>query len=620
MSTSTGARTAPHVLLDAAALSGCRRRVHLDHDPSVIDAPRALPDPAIEQRRADAAAHRVRVGELLAGTWGADWASVWPGGAAGPVAGAAGAVAAANGADPAANRADPTGTGVDPVTSGARPAATGGAGPGARAGSRAERAARTAELVTAGAPMIWGAVLPLDGDRRGTAELLVRVPTGGYVPVLVVRRRITDPGEGARTTAVTDPWPQRARHDPDRKVRSQPRDLLALAQLTRLLEIAGWAPGESGPRHGGVIGLDADVVVWHDLRAGHWPGGRSTLEEYDARFADRSAVARAAVTGAPALAAPSRITECRRCPWWPTCEAELTRTDDVSLVAHGETGRLLREAGVGTVAALAALDPAAPPAALVGPLPGPPFTDLVALARARRAGLAVARRVPEVPVPRADVEVDVDMESFGEAGAYLWGVLLNFPGGRRDGDPEPGYRAFATWQPLPTSDEGRSFGEFWTWLTGIRESAAASGRTFAAYCYNEQAENRWMLASAQRFPGIAGVPTEAEVRAFIEDPCWVDLYGVVSTWFLCAQGKGLKKIAPAAGFAWRDPEAGGENSMRWYRDAVALDGGAPDPAQRERLLGYNTDDVLATHALREWMSSARVREVPLVSELRDPDV
>ncbi|MEJ8281346.1 TM0106 family RecB-like putative nuclease [Pseudonocardia spirodelae] len=596
MSTSTGPRTAPRVLLDAAALSGCRRRVHLDHDPGASGSPRALPDPAIEQRRADAAAHRARIGDLLAATWGADWASTWPGGASGPAA----TVAA-------------PGAAVPPEA-----AAADGEVSGPPAGSRAARAARTAELVAAGAPLVWGAVLPLDGDRRGTAELLIRTPAGGYVPLLVVRRRVTDPGEGARTTAVGDPWPQRARPDPDRKVRAQPRDLLALAQLTRLLEAAGWAPPASAPRLGGVIGLDADVVVWHDLRAGHWPGGRDTLQEYDARFADRAAVARAAAAGGPALAAPSRITECRRCPWWPTCEAELEQVDDVSLVAHGETARLLRESGVGTVAGLAALDPAAPPAELTGSLPGPPFADLVALARARRHGLAVARRVPRVPVPRADVEVDVDMESFGESGAYLWGALLSLPGGARDGDPEPGYRAFATWDPLPTRDEGRSFGEFWTWFTGVRAAALASGRTFAAYCYNEQAENRWMIASAQRFAGMPGVPAEAEVREFVADPCWVDLYGVVSTWFLCAQGKGLKKIAPAAGFSWRDPEAGGENSMRWYRDAVALDGGEPDPVQRERLLGYNTDDVLATRALREWMSSERVLSVPLVTELRDP--
>ncbi len=555
--------TARSVLLDASALTRCRRRVHLDHDPSAVDAERALPDPAAELRRADAEQHRAQVGAVLAGASGASWHEVGPDGPA------------------------------------------------------AQRAERTAELVAARAPLIWGAVLPVDraAGRRGSADLLVRRPGGGYVPLLVVGRRITDPGDGARTTAVTDPWPQRARTDPDRKVRSQPRDLIALAGLTRMLETAGWAPPAAAGRAGGVIGMDADVVVWHDLQAGHWPGGRDSLAEYDARFADRRAVAEAAAAGRPALAEPSRITECRRCPWWPTCERALEAADDVSLVAHGETARLLRGAGVGTVAALARLDPAGPPAELPVPLPGPPFSDLVALARARGSGRTVLRRVESVPVRRADVEVDVDMESFGEAGAYLWGALLTYPGGRRDGDPEPGYRGFATWHPVPTPDEGRSFGEFWTWLTAVRADAAASGRTFAAYCYNEQAENRWMLASADRFAGVPGVPSTEEVQAFVAGPDWVDLFGVVSAWFLCTHGKGLKKIAPAAGFAWRDPDAGGENSMRWYRDAVGMDGAEPDPLQRERLLAYNADDVAATHALRVWMSSEAMREVPLASEM-----
>ena len=110
----------------------------------------------------------------------------------------------------------------------------------------------------------------------------------------------------------------------------------------------------------------------------------------------------------------------------------------------------------------------------------------------------------------------------------------------------------------------------------MRARAAATGRTFAAYCYNAQAENRWLLASAQRFAGRPGVPALAEVEAFVADPSWIDLYAVVSEWFLCAHGKGLKRIAPVAGFAWRDPEASGENSMRWYRDAVGMDGAAPD--------------------------------------------
>lgn len=549
------------VSLDAAALTRCRRRIHLDHDPLAAAATRALPDPALEQRRADAAEHRVRIGEALAAATGPSWTAV--------------------------------------------------AGELSR-----ERIAATADAVAADAPLIWGAVLPdVEGaGRRGGAELLVRLPGGGYIPIIVVRHRVTDPGEGAVTSGPLQPWPRFGHPDQTRKVRSHPRDLLRLAHLHRMLRGAGWGPSDDQlhAHHGGVIGMDADVIVWHDLKAGHWPGARSTLAEYDARFADRMAVAAAAAVGAPALAEPSRVNECRHCPWWPTCEAVLTSAQDVSLVVRGEMAVALRESGVNTVAELAALDPAGE-----SPVPAPPqpFADAVAMARAWQRGLSVVRRVPRVAVLRADVEVDIDMESFGESGAYMWGALLSHPGGRQEGDEPDGYRAFATWDPVPTPDEARSFAAFWGWLSGVRARAAATGRTFAAFCYNEQAENRWLLASAQRFASMPAVPPLAEVEAFIADPCWVDLFAVVDEWFLCAHGKGLKRVAPAAGFTWKDPEASGENSMRWYRDAVGMDGEPPDAAQRERLLAYNADDVAATHALRCWMTSPAIERVPLASAL-----
>jgi predicted RecB family nuclease len=550
------------VVLDAAATSRCRRRVHLDHDPAATWAPRARPDPALQQRRADSAVHRSRIGERLAAATGPAWHEV------------------------------------------------------AGSGSTPERIAATAAAVAAEAPLIWGAVLPeADGaGRRGGAELLVRLPGGGYLPIIVVRHRITDPGEGALTSSLLEPWPALARPDPERRVRSQPRDLLRLAHLNRMLHAAGWAApaAHEHGEHGGVIGLDADVIAWHHLGSGHWPGDRSTLAEYDARFADRRAVASAAAAGAAALAQPSRVTECRHCPWWPRCEVELERGQDVSLVVRGETAVALRAVGVRTVGGLAALDPAAgPPVPELGPL----FPDMVVQARAWLRGLPVVRRVPRVPVPRADVEVDVDMESFGESGAYLWGALLRHPGGRRPGDDLDGYRAFATWEPVPTADEARSFAAFWSWFAGVRARTAATGRSFAAYCYNAQAENRWLLASAQRFAGRPGVPELAEVERFIVDPSWIDLYAVVSDWFLCAHGKGLKRIAPVAGFAWRDPEASGENSMRWYRDAVGMDGAAPDADQRSRLLEYNADDVAATATLRDWMTSDAIEMVPLAGDL-----
>jgi predicted RecB family nuclease len=572
------------VLLDAAVTTRCRRRVHLEHDPSTgrargatpVDGAGAVvlpePDPGVEMRVADAAEHRAALAARFTELLGESYRRVPD-------------------------------------------------------GPRGERVSATLALAADDTVSAIGAAeLPPADGRRGHAELLVRAggtadsaehADGGWYPVIVVRHRVSDPGTGALTTPLGRPHPSSAAPDPERKVRAVARDVLRLAHLHRMLASAGLGV-LSGPAWGGVVGLDADCVVWTDLAAG--PGneaGRSPLDTYDRRFADRLAVAGAARAGAPALAEPSRITECRRCPWWPVCEADLRRADDVSLVVRGEDALRLRGRGVTTVRALAALDPRR---GLPEPVDGVPddvglSTDLreaVALARAWRFDVPLVRRVHRPDVPRGAVEVDVDMESLGEDGAYLWGVLLS----GADVGLAHGYRGFATWDPVPTRDEARSFAAFWAWLTDVRRRAEERGLSFRAYCYNEQAENRWLRGSVERFTGEPGIPAGQEVEAFIASDAWVDLFPAVSESFLCPHGKGLKRVAPSAGFGWRDPEAGGENSMRWYRRAVGLDGEAPEPAMRDRLLVYNEDDVLATRALRTWMTSDAVLAVPHLDDLR----
>jgi predicted RecB family nuclease len=526
--------------------------VHLEHDPAMADAPQAPPDPTGEQRKADAAAHRRSIADEIARLVGPGWTEI------------------------------------------------------PRDARTADREQLTQDAMAEGARFIWAAQLPRDeaGGRRGHIDLLVAVETG-YVPVLVVRHKVSDPGSGAQTSALSAPWPAARKPDQRRRVRPQPRDVLRLAHAYRMLQACGRAA--HGPVVAGVIGLDGDVVVWHDLEAPTWPGGRTALDEYDARFADRVAVATTAATGGEPLAQPSRIVECRGCPWWPVCRGELEQARDVSLVVRGEEAALLRAAGVTTVDHLAVADPDDESL----PQTGMPMADAVGLAKAWLANLTVVRRVPVIDVPRAEVEVDVDMESFGDSGAYLWGALLSGV----DIGERPGYHAFATWEPLPTDDEARSFGMFWEWLTVVRLRARARGLSFRAYCYNELAENRWLLSSAKRFAGKPGIPTTEQVHAFITSDAWFDLFGSVRDNFLCSRGKGLKTIAPVAGFRWRDPEASGENSMRWYRDAVGLDGIPQNDAQRVRLLEYNEDDVRATHALRGWMSSPAVYEVPYVGDL-----
>ncbi|WP_406688321.1 TM0106 family RecB-like putative nuclease [Saccharopolyspora sp. ID03-671] len=540
------------VLLDAGVVTRCRRRVHLENDPAMREVDTAPLDLGVEQRIADAAEHRRSVAAQLGELLGESWTEI------------------------------PRGI------------------------PYADRARLTLDAMGEGVRHISGAQLPddVDGGRRGAIDLLVR-SENGYVPVLVVRHKVTDPGSGAKVSPIGEPVPEAAAVDPTRKVRPQPRDQLRLVHAVRLLQACGFGASD---RTAGVIGVDADVVVWHDLRSPNWPGGRTALAEYDARFGDRLDVARAAANGDEPLAQPSRITECRGCPWWPTCEAQLRERRDVSLVVRGEDATALRDQGITTVDELAAT-PLADAEQLQ--LTGVRDADAILLAKAWLREMPLVRRVRDLDVPRGDVEVDVDMESYADAGAYMWGCWLS----GTDIGEEQGYRAFVTWEPLPTDDEARSFAEFWSWFTGVRRQAFERGLSFRAYCYNELAENRWMLASAERFAGKPGVPPVSEVKEFIASAEWVDLFAVVRDQFLCPNGKGLKVIAPSAGFGWRDPEAGGENSMRWYRDAVALDGGERDLTQRERLLTYNEDDVRATYTIRTWMTSEAAHDIPYAEDL-----
>lgn len=81
----------------------------------------------------------------------------------------------------------------------------------------------------------------------------------------------------------------------------------------------------------------------------------------------------------------------------------------------------LAEENIHTVAQLAALDVVEPEN-----WPGGSFTTAVAVARASLAGFGMVYKSGRVKVPRADIEIDVDMESVLDDGAYLWGALLSY--------------------------------------------------------------------------------------------------------------------------------------------------------------------------------------------------
>ena len=227
---------------------------------------------------------------------------------------------------------------------------------------------------------------------------------------------------------------------------------------------------------------------------------------------------------------------------------------------------------------------------------------------------SAAGKSRQVDVPRAERELDIDMEA-SLSRCYLWGTW--------DGQQ---YRPFSFWDDTAES-EAENFAAFWHWLQDWFAQAQAAGESARAYCYGRQGENRWLLRCSERYSGLrtpAGiVPTPDEVQAFISSPQWVDVAVYVKQALLGPDGAGLKVVAPLAGYHWHDP-MDGEISLRVYQVAI----GADDPdtvgvqellpaaaaaesrptreqatSARDLLQRYNGDDCRATAKVRQWLSA-----------------
>lgn len=388
----------------------------------------------------------------------------------------------------------------------------------------------------------------LCGEIEGTrvvCELDVLVRTdAGYLPVLVSNHRVARKDPTSTTLMVPT---GRLGLGAPLEVHAKPRHhtidgyTLAMAQL--LL-------GELASGRGAVIGQDRERAYLGEL----------------ARFIPP--LLRALDTSIPS--APRRLKQCATCRFWPLCGPQLEEMDDVSLVFSGGRGDQWRERGIHTVQQL--ID------AHVG--------DASHIARAWREGVPVLKRRGPVHVPRADVEIDVDMEAYLDQGAYLWGAF--------DGET---YRPFVTWDEVGGDAEERNFTEFWRWLMARRAAAHAEGKTFAAYCYAAGGENHWLKSSAKRFASVE----VAEVQAFIASAEWVDVFAHVRQHLVGTDGLGLKVLGPVVGFTWEDDDVDGEASVALRRQA--RQGGEAGTAARATLLRYNEDDCRATRAVREFLDA-----------------
>ena len=126
-----------------------------------------------------------------------------------------------------------------------------------------------------------------------------------------------------------------------------------------------------------------------------------------------------------------------------------------------------------------------------------------------------------------------------------------------------------------------------------------------------------MREAVARNPSFPGMPTIADIDALGQQPWWIDMHKITKNYLWPTRKVGLKYVAPLAGFSWDAEDAGGANSIMWFR--TASNPGHPDArAMAEKLLRYNADDVLATKHLRHWLddgTTGRGWTIPSVTSL-----
>ena len=478
----------------------------------------------------------------------------------------------------------------------------------------------TVAAMDAGVELILGGWLPDDeaGGRTGRPDLLLRVGAAGYVPgdvkwhktVRVLKSgtvRYSVPAAPAEVLAVQGlATVTTGRID----------DYLQLAHYWRMLEACGQVAGHGA--RGFIIGTDGltdlddsgFTLTWLDLDEPQFTtysrsrgkAKRTALERYDFEHGIRLEIAGVAEqrTGAPddpePLVKPIFSRECNNCSWHDYCRD--LAGDAAS--AHVTVGRLdirewraLDHLGITTLAELADLE-VEDSTFQAKYLPEVTHQGIAALSRlataVRRAqmvrdGVVLQRETAgRVAVPRADIEIDFDIED-AEGFVYLWGALISQGGGHPVFDPT------FSWDALDRDSERALAQAFVDWLRGIRDRAVAEGRTVLAYHYTS-----YEIEALNR---ILGAQEIADVLDL-----FVDLYDIVAEHYFGVAGLGLKKVAPAFGFNWRDEEPNGLLSQLWYLDAVQTDDPDKAAAAKERLLTYNEDDVRATLAVREGMTAS----------------
>ncbi|NER79748.1 MAG: TM0106 family RecB-like putative nuclease [Leptolyngbya sp. SIO1D8] len=279
-------------------------------------------------------------------------------------------------------------------------------------------------------------------------------------------------------------------------------------------------------------------------------------------------------------------SRCDLCHWFSQCYQSARETQHLSLLPGVTPARYthLQSLNLTTVADLALARPAQ-----LAYLPG--FGDAVAAklihqAQATRYNRAIARTpttgttafalTPE-ELPSADVELYFDIEAAPDFDLiYLHGVLVVDHRNQTE-----------QFHPLLAENRAQEQVAWEQFLGLVLQYPQAPIYHFCPY------EAQTARKLTQHYNCLSPTELERLLSRFV-DIHWCITEAVT----LPVESYALKHIARWIGFAWRDSDANGAQSICWYNEWLATG----DRTYLDAILRYNEDDCRATYHVKRWLT------------------
>jgi predicted RecB family nuclease len=274
---------------------------------------------------------------------------------------------------------------------------------------------------------------------------------------------------------------------------------------------------------------------------------------------------------------PALCGECSKCHWWSRCEKALIATDDVTLLADvGRSKKVaLNAVGIRTIRDISTFNFS------TVQLKGIGEKTAEVMQRSAASVLTNTTQVltkPSIPDPPRKIYLDFEDDPTQEL-IYLCGLWI-----------EPAIRGL-NYHGLFCTDEAGE-GKIWSEFQRLCEVLASED--FVVFHFSGYEKTK--LTTLERKYGVADKAALEKFRSRM-----VDLLPIVKkSVVLPARGYGLKKIAPFVGLKYSAANAGGAQSIVWFRQYQQ---DPNDTNVMETFLRYNQEDCLAMKCVEEWLRS-----------------